>query len=291
MHLGWTQGLTPAAKGHGRGPGPRRDGRQRTGPRQTAKPPKPGQYKVGKKSCPGPRAPPGIPSHPACTPTHPSCAWARWALHGQTAPGWGVTHQGSWPYLGLEVESGAEGPGHTLLRLPSSQNTTKTPHRRGPSPGPCTRAGKEKGRAEQALAASPRAQAPAPAQAAPRLAARVRGRPEACMCGWGPASPPSSLPAPAEPPPPHAHQSRHNSRSVLNSRCGLHARPYGVTQGSLATVSMQSGLGDIPGRAAARARGRDPTAPSTSWESRLRPACPVPSSPPPSRLAPVDCLR
>lgn len=59
---------------------------------------------------------------------------------------------------------------------------------------------------------------------------------------------PSSSPAPGSPrrPPTHPalpnHQFRQNSRSFLNSRCRLHGRPYGLTQGfANSTVSMQSG--------------------------------------------------
>ncbi|CAD7685550.1 unnamed protein product [Nyctereutes procyonoides] len=59
---------------------------------------------------------------------------------------------------------------------------------------------------------------------------------------------PSSSPAPGSRrrPPTHPalpnHQFRQNSRSFLNSRCRLHGRPYGLTQGfTNSTVSMQSG--------------------------------------------------
>lgn len=60
---------------------------------------------------------------------------------------------------------------------------------------------------------------------------------------------PSSSPRPGSPrrpptPPalPDHRQFRQNSRSFLNSRCRLHGRPYGLTQGfTNSTVSMQSG--------------------------------------------------
>lgn len=59
---------------------------------------------------------------------------------------------------------------------------------------------------------------------------------------------PSLSPAPGSQrrPPTHPalpnHQFRQNSRSFLNSRCRLHGRPYGLTQGfTNSTVSMQSG--------------------------------------------------